>query len=350
MESNLNQRQIYILEVLGEKLSVSIAELRAAVTDVSQKTLVRDLNFLQEQGLVKREGQAKATSYSLLPLYRLTKVIDKQTYFDIELDLRKIQQRFEHSIFNDLQESSEKIFTQSESKHIDELTKKYQLSKSELSQGLIKKEFERLTIELAWKSSKIEGNTYSLLDTEALLKTGILNPNHSQEEAQMLLNHKQVLDYLLENSSTYKKLSLSNLIDLHNLVIDKLAIDQNIRKKLVGITGTSYRPLENEFQIKEALEKTCVLINQEGTVIAKALYSSVLFPYIQAFEDGNRRTARMATNAILMAYDYCPLSYRSIDIQDYKKSILLFYEQNNLRYLKELVIEQYEFAVNNYFC
>jgi Fic family protein len=166
----------------------------------------------------------------------------------------------------------------------------------------------------------------------------------------MLLNHKSTIEHILSDSEEYKQLNINNLIDLHSLLISKLAIDKHIRRRLVGITGTNYRPLDNEFQIKEALEKTFDLVNNESDPFTKAILVSALLDYIQAFEDANKRLSRMTTNAILIAHNYCPLSYRSIDVNEYKKAILLFYEQNNIKYLKELLINQYEFAVNNYFC
>ncbi len=136
--------------------------------------------------------------------------------------------------------------------------------------------------------------------------------------------------------------------ELHKLLVKKLAIKTNIRKNLVRITGSKYQPLDNQFQIQEALEKFSDLVNYCEEPINKALLSLALLAYIQAFEDGNKRTSRLCANAVLVANSYCPLSFRSINEVEYKKSIILFYEQNNLSYLKNLLIEQFEFAVNNY--
>jgi Fic family protein len=97
------------------------------------------------------------------------------------------------------------------------------------------------------------------------------------------------------------------------------------------------------------LEKTCAAINREKFPLAKALLSLSLISYIQPFMDGNKRTSRLMANAVLLANDWAPLSYRSIDEAEYKKAIILFYEQNNLLYLKKLLMEQYDFSVRNYF-
>lgn len=98
-------------------------------------------------------------------------------------------------------------------------------------------------------------------------------------------------------------------------------IGNGIRKRRAGITGTNYRPLDNEFQIREAL---LIL---------------VLLSYIQAFTDGNKRTARISSNAVLIAWGYCPISFRTVDSVDYKKALLMFYEQNNIAAFKKIFIE-----------
>jgi len=93
----------------------------------------------------------------------------------------------------------------------------------------------------------------------------------------------------------------------------------------------------------------CTLVNQKEDVLEKALLALVLLSYIQAFVDGNKRTARIVSNALLIAQGYCPLSFRTVDSIEYKKAMLVFYEQNNIQPFKEIFMNQYEFAVNSYF-
>ena len=119
--------------------------------------------------------------------------------------------------------------------------------------------------------------------------------------------------------------------------------------RCVGISGTNYKPLDNEHQIKEALWDMCDLINSRDNVFEKALFSLVLLSYLQAFRDGNKRTARIISNAILISNQYCPISFRTIDSVEYKKAMLIFYEQNNLSIFKEIFMNQFEFAVETYF-
>jgi Fic family protein len=144
-------------------------------------------------------------------------------------------------------------------------------------------------------------------------------------------------------------LSVSKIEDIHSMLIKELVIERNVRKRRVGISGTNYKPLDNEFQIKEALLNMCVLINSKENIFEKALLTLVLISYIQPFMDGNKRTARIVSNAILINYNYCPISFRTVDSIEYKKAMLLFYEQNNISSMKEIFITQFEFAVNTYF-
>jgi len=157
------------------------------------------------------------------------------------------------------------------------------------------------------------------------------------------------LDYLLAHQNIANDLSLTLLEEIHALLIKDLGVGKNIRSRTVGITGTAYKPLDNAHQIKEYIENMCRLINNKDNGFEKALLAVALISYIQPFEDGNKRTARMISNAILLNYDSCPLSYRSVDALDYKKAMLLFYEQNNLSAFKEIFIQQNEFSVKNYF-
>ena len=181
---------------------------------------------------------------------------------------------------------------------------------------------------------KIEGNTYTLLETEALIKQEKEAEGKTKAEADMILNHKQAFKVILNNTIDFKVLKLNNLLELHNVLTQNLEISSGIRKNAVGITGTLYRPLDNEWQIREMLEKLITLINITEYPLEKALIANSVIAYLQPFADGNKRTARMFSNAILMANDYFPLSYRSVDENEYKEAMLLFYETNNLYHVK----------------
>lgn len=146
----------------------------------------------------------------------------------------------------------------------------------------------------------------------------------------MLLNHKDAIDFIVENPDYLNPIEIRRIEDIHSLLIKDLGVDRNIRTRRVGITGTKYRPLDNEFQIREALQIMCDLVNSTSGVFEKALFLLVLLSYIQAFNDGNKRTTRIVSNACLISHKYCPISFRTIDSIEYKKAMLIFYEQNNI--------------------
>jgi Fic family protein len=110
-----------------------------------------------------------------------------------------------------------------------------------------------------------------------------------------------------------------------------LNVEKSLRNRMVRITGTRYTPLDIPLLIQDNLEKMYELINDKENVYEKALLAVILISYLQPFEDGNKRTARLTANAVLMAYNLCPLSYRSVNPSDYKKAMLLFYEHNHIQ-------------------
>ena len=165
----------------------------------------------------------------------------------------------------------------------------------------------------------------------------------------MVLNHKAALDYVLQSSEYFRQPSVSKIEEVHRLLTSGLQVASGIRQGMVGIVGTNYRPLDNSYQIKEALQHLIEIVNQTENPVEKALIAVLMIAYIQPFEDGNKRTSRILGNALLLADDYCPLSYRSVDEIEYKKGIILFYEQNNASYFKQLFLEQFRQAVKKYF-
>lgn len=274
--------------------------------------------------------------------------LDLDTYFVLDVDDRQVQTSFNFNLTRE-QQPAVRLFSDEEQSHLQALQAEFQQHLSEMSDNEYRKEVERLGIDLSWKSSQIEGNTYSLLETERLHRESKTADGKTKEEALMLLNHKDALRFILDNPDYLQALSVSHIEDIHLLLTKELSVDRGIRHRRVGITGTNYHPLDNEFQIREAMRDTCDLINIKENIFEKALLALVLLSYIQAFADGNMRTARMTSNAILIANGYCPLSFRSVDSIDYKKAMLVFYEQNNVSAFKQIFIEQFEFAVKEYF-
>lgn len=314
----------------------------------SDATLKRLIAAGVENGDIVVDGKARATRYALSNCAFLLMPLNLDTYFANDIDHRQVQTGFNFDLIT-RQLPEVDVFTQAEIEHLQSLQAVFRNHVDNMSESEYRKEMERLGIDLSWKSSQIEGNTYSLLETERLLRESKTADGKTKEEAVMLLNHKDALRFVLDNPDYLQNLTISHIEDIHTLLIKELSVEKGLRHRRVGITGTNYHPLENEFQIREAMQATCNLINSKSNVFEKALLALLLLSYIQPFMDGNKRTARITSNALLIANGYCPLSFRTVDSIDYKKAMLIFYEQNNLHAFKQIFINQFEFAVSEYF-
>lgn len=344
----MNERQKQIIEFAKKSQAFQNKDVVAFFDGkYSRETITRDLSFLCKQNFLKKSGAGAFVVYSLADTYSILAEVDIQKYFETPYLKREVRESFNFEIFNIL---SNDIFTAEEKEKLDKLQKEFIKNFSRYdSQTLINKEFERIMIEFSWKSSAIEGNTYSLLGTEALIKNNVIGKGKTKEETQMILNHKDAFNEAIQNRERFIKLRIADIEYIHSVLTKKLGISKNIRKEGVGVTGTKYRPLDNEPQIKEALQNMVDLINEKESFFEKAFLVSILIAYIQVFEDGNKRTSRIISNAVLLAHHSIPLSYRIVDVEEYKKAVILFYELNNIFYFKQIFIDQFEDAVNNYF-
>lgn len=340
---------IEILQFLHYNPLSSRSEIGSALSEApSDATLKRLLANAAKEKQIEVVGKGPATRYRLTPQAHITMDLDLDTYFDKDIDERQVQTSFNFELINDMLPAVE-LFTPDELDKLNKAQAVFRKHLSEMSDVEYRKEMERLGIDLSWKSSQIEGNTYSLLETERLLKEKQTANGKTKDEAIMLLNHKDALDFILDVPDYLKELTVTRIEEIHALLTKELGVERNIRHRRVGITGTNYTPLDNEFQIREALEDTVKLINGKSNIFDKALLALVLLSYIQAFTDGNKRTARIVSNGILIANGYCPISFRTVDSVDYKKAMLMFYEQNNIAAFKHIFIDQFLFAVNTYF-
>lgn len=345
----ISPKQNKILLVLIEKFPLSSSavhnELIKSGEKVSLVTVKRELSNLAGLGLLLVEGAGPATEYRPSARGRILADVDAKNYCAVEPDKRFGQSRFN---FDLLPAFSSDIFLPDELSRMEEATREYRKRTTALPQVIQRKELERLVIELSWKSSRIEGNTYTLLDTEKLILEHKEAPGHTKKEARMILNHKEAFAFIREHLSFFKKLTRANLDHLHSILIKGLNIGSGFREKAVGILGSKYRPPDNIHQINDAVAELSKLVAGLKNPYAKALIALLGICYIQPFEDGNKRTSRLMANALLMSHGCAPLSYRSVDEEEYRNATLVFYELNSIIPMKKIFIMQYEFAALNY--
>ncbi len=348
-ETNETPRQLFILNLINQSdglLREAIQAEVAKVYAISKPPLIRDLNVLIYRKLIQVKGQAKNTIYAPIIQNPLLRSFDLNRYFQEEPDKRVgARKSFDFGIFDYLHD----LLIPQDLVELNQNSQSFDVVRQKLSPDILKRELERLIIELSWKSSKIEGNTYSLLETEVLLKEEKEAVGKQRSEATMIINHKLAFEEILKRKKDFRNVSISLVNQLHIVLVKDLGVTTGLRKQAVGITGTVYVPPDNEHQVREAFEKTLQAIHLSSNPFEKALIVHVMIPYIQPYADGNTRTARMLTNAILLAYDYLPISYRSVDDNEFKQALILFYEQRSLYHSKRLFIEQIKFANEKYF-
>jgi Fic family protein len=344
MDDTNRLEQVLVLFSRDTVLSSSeVAEMLPG--NQSHVTIKRHLASLARAGYLEQTGAGRSIKYLITKKGRMLKPLNAAQYLNIPPDERLGDNNFQFGVF---EKPYINLFTEQELLALEEATAKYRENATHSDAEVRKKELMRFIVEFSWKTSQIEGNTYDLISTERLLLYGEKSSNNTEFEAQMIINQKRALDFILENLELWKEPKVATLEKLHSYVGNNLGIAKNLRKTIVGITGTNYRPLASESQIRDALNMLFEYIINANNIYEKALISVLGLSYIQPFVDGNKRTSRLLGNAILISSNYSPISYRSVDDRAYKEACLVFYEQNSIEPFKKLFIEQYVFAANNY--
>lgn len=347
---NMNKKYQKIIDVFLKKETVQSSDVHAEMVESGEKislvTVKRALSKLVSEGLLMSSGSGgRSTSYKISIKGRVLAEVDAKKYSSIEPDKRFGLNKYNFELLPSLPSD---IFEKSEMIVLKNATAEYLKRTKDVSPIIQKKELQRLVIELSWKSSKIEGNTYTLLDTEKLILENKEAHGHSRKEAQMILNHKDAFNYIRQHPEQFRTLTRKNLEELHYILVKDLNVSTYLRRRPVGITGSKYLPLDNIHQITEAADALSFAVSKMTNPYAKALVALVGIGYIQPFEDGNKRTARLMTNGLLLSHSLAPLSYRSVDEEDYRSALLVFYELNSIVPMKKIFIGQYEFAAQNY--
>ncbi len=345
--TKLHKRQEQIVHIIKETPRLSFQEIFRQLGQVGgERTIKRDLTELVKAGYLRTEGGGRSLVYEVPLASRLFIPIDAVAYASSEPDERRgVLELYQSSIWNELPDS---LFAKEAIDRLEAETVSYHARHQAASADIRQRELERFVIELSWKSSRIEGNTYTLLDTERLLKEGVPSSTNTKEETIMILNHKTAFDFVYNSPPQQETLTRAYVEEVHRLLMNGLLNDIGLRKFGVGITGSRYKPLDNQFLIEEALDDSIRTINKVTSVYDKALLALLSISYIQPFVDGNKRTARLVANALLLSYKAIPLSYRSVDEVMYRASLLTFYEQLSLVPVRDIFIDQYHFAAQQY--
>lgn len=209
----------------------------------------------------------------------------------------------------------------------------------------------RLLIDLSWNSSRLEGNTYSLLETERLIQEGEAASGKGALEAQMILNHKEALEFLIDSAGEIG-FNRYTLLNLHALLSDNLLADPTASGRLrsisVGIGHTVFLPLEGPQRIEECFQQVLDTAANIADPFEQAFFAMVHLPYLQPFEDVNKRVSRLAANISLIKRNLCPLSFVDVPQQTYVSAMLAIYECNRVELLRDVFVWAYQRSCARY--
>lgn len=210
---------------------------------------------------------------------------------------------------------------------------------------------EKLLVDLSWASSRMEGNTYDILETERLIRFGQEAEGKDRKEAVMILNHKEAIQYIVDNLDSIN-IDRRDIFNIHALLSDGLlanpAMAGRLRRMPVGITHSNYTPPGDEFEIEENFN---ILIQKAAVIIdpfEQSFFLLVHIPYLQSFDDVNKRTSRITSNVPLLKADLAPMSFVTMNDRDYIDGLTGIYELNNISLLREAYIDAYIASSENY--
>ncbi len=209
----------------------------------------------------------------------------------------------------------------------------------------------RLLIDLSWASSRLEGNTYSLLDTRELIEHGKAAPGKDAKETQMILNHKAAIELLVESAEEIG-VNRYTVTNLHALLADNLLEDPRsagrLRTTSVAIGGTTYLPTA----IPQLIEELFTLLLEKAATIRdpfeQSFFLMVQLPYLQPFVDVNKRTSRLAANIPLIKSNLVPLSFVDVPDEPYIDGLIGVYELNRVELLRDVYLWAYDRSVRRY--
>ncbi|HET9721633.1 MAG TPA: Fic family protein [Candidatus Saccharimonadales bacterium] len=322
MTSTINRTAAYALIYLlsGKKTTADVAN---ELSDVTLRSIQRAISRLLEIGIIEKKGRDNN------PVYKIN--------YRAVLQLR-IAEKFledENRPISDFNYELVAWLNKLKPKELSSLGGGFELSRGPKMSA---SELERLIIELSWKSSALEGNTYSLLDTQLLLSQGLRAKNRTDFETQMIINHKDAVAFIIQNSELFgNNLKFGTVEELHRIIGYNLGIASGIRKKQVGVIASNYQPMDSPHQLREYADVILGIINRTTNPFTKCLLALALIPYLQLFEDGNKRTGRLLANAVLINSVGRGFSLRKTDARNLALAYLSFYEFNSLQALSALL-------------
>jgi hypothetical protein len=329
----------------------------------TRRTLQRWLNALVGQGRLRKEGQARSTRY-LLPVQAAPEAADAapgDVFFPLSDEARAIDIAVRQPVQHRTPVGYRRSFLDSYRPNTTfylhaalraELQALGQVAAHNEPAGTYARSIaNRLLIDLSWNSSRLEGNTYSLLETERLLSAGDAAEGKGALEAQMILNHKAAIEFLMDCTPDMG-FNRYTLLNLHALLSDNLLPDPTasgrLRTVAVGIGQAVFLPLEGPQLIAECFAQVLDTAAAIQDPLEQAFFAMVHLPYLQPFEDVNKRVSRLAANIPLIQHNLCPLSFVDVPPAAYISAMLGVYELNRIELLRDVFAWAYKRSCARY--
>lgn len=337
----------------GESGGLSLAEILARHPAVTRRTAQRWLAQLAKEGLVTAVGAGRARRYlvaapSDIPLATASKEI--LAYVEQPIAARK-PIGYQQELLLDYRPNETWYLPRplrERLRRMGELApEQKRLAAGTYGRALV----SRLLIDLSWASSRLEGNTYSRLDTQRLIEESREATGAAAIETQMILNHKAAIELLVDNTDAIR-FNRFTLLNLHSLLAENLLPNPNdegrLREHVVEIGTSVYRPLAVPAQIERMFD---ILLEKAAGIkdpFEQSFFALVHLPYLQPFADVNKRTSRLAANMPLIRANLCPLTFLGVPRQTYVQAVLGVYETARIELLRDLYVWAYERSTREY--
>lgn len=362
----INQQLLAIWQLLQQNFEygASIEEISAALPfEMERRTLQRRLEMLQAQGAVNVSGKTKATRYLASAVSYRPRPKIACTAVKVELSgpatlaMQSVSQPLDKRnrvnvngfFLESYRPNIDNYLTDAERKRLHEMgkTKFTGYAAGTYAKGVM----HALVADLSWNSCRLEGNVYSHPETEALFTRGELAEHASDIEHQMVLNHKDAVEFMVNRAEDVRFDSYT-LLNLHAILSNNLMLDASRSGKLrtlpVAIAGSTFVPASQARQIEERFHLILEKASQISDPFEQAFFMLVQLPYLQAFSDMNLPVARMAANISLTRNNLMPLSFQDLPAEMYEKALLSVFELNRVDLLKDLFMFTYERSCNRY--
>ncbi len=361
---SIRQEFIAIKEALKRHpKGASIEDIKEdAGLDLELRTLQRRLVKLQELGEIVAVGHTKGRMYYLKPpneavdygsmLSHFLTLTDegKNILSDVEpQEYLRQPVGYNRDFLESYRPNIDSYLTTGEKQMLAAIGKT--VRPHEAAGTYAKEILNRLLIDLSWNSSRLEGNTYSLLDTERLIAFGETVDDKSARDAQMILNHKDAIEFIIENAEDIG-FNRYSILNLHALLSNNLLPDPGASGRLrnfsVGIHKSVFIPLAIPQLIEEMFDLMLEKVRQIEDPFEQSFFIMVHLPYLQPFDDVNKRVSRLAANIPLNQHNLAPLSFVDMPGDMYTKGILAVYELNKVELLKEVFVWAYQRSAARY--